>query len=207
MLTFIVFGIFACQSKDSETNYEPVTAVDLRPNVRVESVEEQLKDSSINPRDIKRELAKDLVSRYYNDSDAQRAEEAFDQIFVKKDVPDEMPTFNLSSDSVLIDVLVSEELVSSKGEAKRLIGQNAVKINGSLGGVKRLVSSYDLDVETNGLLRPTGFANGFFTQDWQYDADGDLDEFNGRFCETPEFPNGTYAYFSPITNGGDVAYP
>ena len=65
---------------------------------------------------------------------------------------------------------------------------NAVKINGSLGGVKRLTSSYDLDVETNGLLRPTGFANGFFTQDWQYDADGDLDEFNGRFCETPEFP-------------------
>ena len=97
---------------------------------KLESVEEQLKDSSINPRDIKRELAKDLVSRYYNDSDAQRAEEAFDQIFVKKDVPDEMPTFNLSSDSVLIDVLVSEELVSSKGEAKRLIGQNAVKVNG-----------------------------------------------------------------------------
>ena len=82
-----------------------------------------------------------------------------------------------------------------------------MKINGSLGGIKRLVSSYDLDVETNGLLRPTGFANGFFTQDWQYDADGDLDEFNGRFCETPEFPGGTYAYFSPITNGGDVAYP
>ena len=99
---------------------------------KLESVEEQLKDSSINPRDIKRELAKDLVSRYYNDSDAQRAEEAFDQIFVKKDVPDEMPTFNLSSDSVLIDVLVSEELVSSKGEAKRLIGQNAVKINGEV---------------------------------------------------------------------------
>ena len=99
---------------------------------KLESVEEQLKDSSINPRDIKRELAKDLVSRYYNDSDAQRAEEAFDQIFVKKDVPDEMPTFNLGSDSVLIDVLVSEELVSSKGEAKRLIGQNAVKINGEV---------------------------------------------------------------------------
>ena len=96
---------------------------------KLESVEEQLKDSSINPRDIKRELAKDLVSRYYNDSDAQRAEEAFDQIFVKKDVPDEMPTFNLSSDSVLIDVLLSEELVSSKGEAKRLIRGGGARLN------------------------------------------------------------------------------
>ena len=97
---------------------------------KLESVEKQLKDSSINPRDIKRELAKDLVSRYYNDSDAQKAEEAFDQIFIKKDIPEEIPTINLDSDSILIDILVSEELVSSKGEAKRLIRQNAVKVNG-----------------------------------------------------------------------------
>ena len=41
MLAFIVSGFFACQSKDSETISEPVAAVDLRPNVRVESVEEQ----------------------------------------------------------------------------------------------------------------------------------------------------------------------
>ena len=99
---------------------------------KLELVEKQLKDSSINPRDIKRELAKDLVSRYYNDSDAQKAEEAFDQIFIKKDIPDEIPTLDLDSDSVLIDVLVSEALVSSKGEAKRLIGQNAVKVNGEI---------------------------------------------------------------------------
>ena len=99
---------------------------------KLKLVEKQLKDSSINPRDIKRELAKDLVSRYYNDSDAQKAEEAFDQIFIKKDIPDEIPTLDLDSDSVLIDVLVSEALVSSKGEAKRLIGQNAVKVNGEI---------------------------------------------------------------------------
>ena len=83
---------------------------------KLESVEKQLKDSSINPRDIKRELAKDLVSRYYNDSDAQKAEEAFDQIFIKKDIPDEIPTLNLDSDSVLIDILVSEALVSARGK-------------------------------------------------------------------------------------------
>ena len=42
MLVFIVSGFFACQSKDSETIAEPSAAVDLRPNVRVESVEEQV---------------------------------------------------------------------------------------------------------------------------------------------------------------------
>ena len=99
---------------------------------KLESVEKQLKDSSINPRDIKRELAKELVSRYYDDSAAQKAEEAFDQIFIKKDAPDDMSTFNLNSESTLIDILVSEKLVASKGEAKRLFGQNAVKINGEV---------------------------------------------------------------------------
>ena len=42
MLVFIVYGFFACQSKDSKTISEPSDAVDLRPNVRVQSVEEQV---------------------------------------------------------------------------------------------------------------------------------------------------------------------
>ncbi|MEE3139432.1 MAG: S4 domain-containing protein, partial [Candidatus Neomarinimicrobiota bacterium] len=89
-------------------------------------------DSSINPRDIKRDLARDLVSRYYDDNKAKKAEDAFDQIFIKKDIPDNIPTLTIDTDSNIIDVLVSQNLVSSKGEAKRLIAQNAVKIDGEV---------------------------------------------------------------------------
>ena len=42
--------------------------------------------------------------------------------------------------------------------------------------------------------RPTGFKGGFFVNDFIYDGSGDLDIHNGRFCKTPEFPNGTYYY-------------
>ena len=64
----------------------------------------------------------------------------------------------------------------------------------------RLMSSgYTLISKPN---RPSSseFPSGFFVQDFTYTASGDLDEYNGRFCVTPEFPNGTYAYFATRTN-------
>jgi len=48
----------------------------------------------------------------------------------------------------------------------------------------------------NGQTGPTGKHDGTFVNDYQYlKGEGDLDECNGRFCVTPEFPKGTYAYF------------
>ena len=42
------------------------------------------------------------------------------------------------------------------------------------------------------------FPLGFFIKDYEYQGNGDLDRNNGRFCITPDYPNGTYAYFSTI---------
>ena len=95
-------------------------------------IEEQLKDPSINPRDIKRDLAKDLVERYYDKDTALEAEQAFDQIFVKKSIPDDMPIFQVKMDSNILEILLSEKLIASKAEGKRLIGQNAIKIDGEV---------------------------------------------------------------------------
>ena len=99
---------------------------------KVLAVENQLKDSSINPRDIKRDLAKDLVERYYDADRALEAEQAFDQIFVKKSIPDNIPVFKTESDTTILEVLLSENLIDSKAEGKRLIRQNAVKIDGEV---------------------------------------------------------------------------
>ena len=99
---------------------------------KVSFIEQQLKDSSINPRDIKRDLAKDLVERYYDKDTALEAEKAFDQIFVKKSIPDDMPIFQVKIDSNILDILLSEKLIASKAEGKRLIGQNAIKIDGEV---------------------------------------------------------------------------
>lgn len=60
------------------------------------------------------------------------------------------------------------------------------------GQIKRLVSGYQL---IQGATDRPNFPDGFFIEDYVYLNGGDLDENNGRFCRTPEYPNGTYAYF------------
>ena len=72
-------------------------------------------------------------------------------------------------------------------------------------------SGYALDI-SKVENRPSSFASGFFVEDYTFNDSGNLDIHNGRFCKTPEFPNGTYAYFVGIktdtaTNTLTPAYP
>ena len=99
---------------------------------KIEEVKSHLNDKSINPRDVKRRLAVDLVKKYYSQKEADLAQDSFDQIFVKKDNPDNMPSCKINSDVSLIDLLIDNKLISSRGDGKRLILQNAVKINGKV---------------------------------------------------------------------------
>ena len=65
-------------------------------------------------------------------------------------------------------------------------------------GVTLLKTGYN--VNTNVIVdRPPNFSPGFFIDDYQFDSSGDLDIHNGRFCKTPEFPNGVYAYFVGVS--------
>jgi len=68
-------------------------------------------------------------------------------------------------------------------------------------GIKILLSGYDL---TSGEVidRPTDFVAGSFVEDYKFTSSGDLDEHNGRYAKTPEFPNGVYAYHAAITSDG-----
>ena len=91
-----------------------------------------LKDDTNNPRDIKRSLAKDLVKKYYSEKEADLAQSSFDQIFVKRDNPENMQVRKIDSDVGLLELLTEEGLVASKGEGKRLLNQNAIKINGQV---------------------------------------------------------------------------
>ena len=76
--------------------------------------------------------------------------------------------------------------------------------------VSRILNTgYDLD-ESKVINRPSTsiFKAGFFVEDYVYNNSGDLDENNGRFTKTPDFPNGTYAYFAGInTITGSPVFP
>ena len=99
---------------------------------KVNEVKSLLKDDTNNPRDIKRSLAKDLVKKYYSVKEAELAQSSFDQIFVKRDNPENMQVRKIDSDVGLLELLTEEGLVASKGEGKRLLNQNAIKINGQV---------------------------------------------------------------------------
>jgi len=95
----------------------------------VSKVKKQLSDSSQNPRDIKRELARAIVQLYHGENAAKEAEQYFDRVIVNKDAPDEMDQVELSIDTQLIEVVTNEGLTSSKGEARRLIKQGAIRVD------------------------------------------------------------------------------
>lgn len=99
---------------------------------KVNEVKSLLKDDTNNPRDIKRSLAKDLVKKYYSEKEAELAQSSFDQIFVRRDNPENMQVRKIDSDVGLLELLTEEGLVASKGEGKRLLNQNAIKINGQV---------------------------------------------------------------------------
>tara|TARA_Y100000590_G_scaffold426205_1_gene535028 strand:+ start:105 stop:1313 length:1209 start_codon:yes stop_codon:yes gene_type:complete len=88
-----------------------------------------LKAGSTNPRDLKRKLAREIVSTYYNDKMSLSAENNFDKIFVEKLIPDNIPEILLKKSKKIVEVVYDSKLVNSKSEIKRLIKQGGVKVD------------------------------------------------------------------------------
>ena len=108
---------------------------DLLSGLSIEQIAAQKErvEQGTNPRDIKIELAKELIARFHSEEDAQAAHNDFIQRFQKKALPDEIPelTVTIAEDTILIANLLKEaNLVASTSEAMRMIKQGAVKLNG-----------------------------------------------------------------------------
>ncbi len=93
-----------------------------------------LEDKASNPRDVKRKLARVLVSMYHSDDAGIAAQNEFDKIFINKGIPDNIPEFNLGNDTneiSIIELIVKVNFANSNGEARRLITQGGVSIDGN----------------------------------------------------------------------------
>lgn len=112
-----------------------VMATDL-PIKEIKKIEKKMAEGE-NPRDFKFLLAHKIVSRYHGDKVADRAEKDFVQKFVKKEVPEDISVFSTPYlTQPLVDVLVESLLTPSRSEAKRLIEQGGVKVDGAVIGDK-----------------------------------------------------------------------
>ncbi len=108
--------------------FELCTGLDL---VDIKEIEKNLKSKKVNPRDVKANLAKEIVKIYHSEKLAQKAEQEFNRVFKEKKPPSEIKKVKIVKKEIgILDLLVKAKLVSSKSEAKRLIEQNAVKIDG-----------------------------------------------------------------------------
>lgn len=99
---------------------------------QIEEMERDVKSKKLHPRDAKMKLAWEITSSFYGNDLANQAQESFIRLFQKKDMPDQMPTYHLTAEQTVIDVLIQAGLAASRGEAKRLVEQKGVRLNGEV---------------------------------------------------------------------------
>lgn len=97
----------------------------------VAAVERGLAEGSLHPMEAKMQLAREIVSIFHSEEAAAQAEAHFTQVFRERELPGEMPTYRpCVSEMNIVDLLVAAELARSKSEARRLIQQGGVKLDG-----------------------------------------------------------------------------
>jgi tyrosyl-tRNA synthetase len=112
-------------------------------NQKLSEIKSHLADGKSNPRDIKRELARTLVTMYHSKEAAEIAQQEFDNIFINKGLPDEIEEFIIGDkkDINILDLIILVNFAPSKGEARRLVTQGGVSIDGEkISDVKSSVS-------------------------------------------------------------------
>ncbi|MFO7951251.1 MAG: tyrosine--tRNA ligase [Bacillota bacterium] len=115
---------------------------------------EDIKNGNLHPRDAKMRLAREIVSLYHGADAAKKAEENFKQVFQKGEMPEEMQVFEFEAPAEIVPVMVESGLASSKSEARRLIKQGGVKINGET--VSAIDLTLDQDKGEDGLVLQVG---------------------------------------------------
>ncbi len=103
------------------------------PRRDLDDIRGRLETGSVNPRDVKRRLARELVALYHSEAAAAEAENEFDALFIRKEVPDDIQEYRLASgtsSSQLLKLLTDAGLTASRSEGRRLIQQGGVSIDG-----------------------------------------------------------------------------
>ena len=95
----------------------------------IKHANKQLKDPNVNPMEVKRLLARMIVSLFHNDKLAEKAEKHFNEVVVGKGVPDDIPVYSISKEDLIVNIIFNSGLLKSKGEARRMIKQGAVKLD------------------------------------------------------------------------------
>ncbi len=107
-----------------------ITYFTLATDTSLEEIKEYEKRlKSENPRDVKKDLAFEIVKELHNEEEAEKAKDNFERTVQNKEMPNEIPSVKLDISKSIADALLETNLAQSKSEAKRLIEQGGVFIN------------------------------------------------------------------------------
>jgi tyrosyl-tRNA synthetase len=95
----------------------------------IKAFEEKISDGSLHPKEAKMKLAREIVTIYHGQKAAEKAEAEFIRVFQEQGQPEEMNKYKLNKGQSVLDVLQESGLTESRSQARRLIQQNAVRLD------------------------------------------------------------------------------
>ncbi|MFY9177367.1 MAG: tyrosine--tRNA ligase [Caldicoprobacterales bacterium] len=126
-------------------------ATDIHPD-EIDRIKTSLEDGTYHPRDAKMRLAREITTLYHGEEAAKKAEEQFKAVFQKGEMPEDIPTFKvpenvISEEGIDMARLITEAgMAPSTSQARRLISQGAVKVNGEKINDIKVSSLNDQDI-------------------------------------------------------------
>jgi tyrosyl-tRNA synthetase len=108
--------------------FELVTRVE---QAEIDKMEKGMQEGVLNPRDVKMRLAREIITIYHNEEEAQKAQERFLLVFSKGDIPEDIPEAVVAEKEIWLPKFLQEQgMVDSTSDGRRMIKQGAVKLNG-----------------------------------------------------------------------------
>jgi tyrosyl-tRNA synthetase len=107
------------------TYFEALTDVE---DEELDEFERKMAEGTLNPRDVKLRMAREIVTEFHDAQSAQEAQEAFIRQFSERKLPADIPDYHLVAPTNIVDLLVSAGLVASNNRARELIRQGGVSL-------------------------------------------------------------------------------
>lgn len=117
--------------------FETLTDV---PQAELDELRRKMAEGSINPRDVKLRMAREIVTEFHDAVAAREAEEAFIRQFSERKLPTDIPTYQLSEPTNIVTLIVDAKLAGSKSDARRIVQQGGVSFfpGGETGEAQRV---------------------------------------------------------------------
>ena len=100
------------------------------PPAQIAAVERSMQSGTLHPRDAKMQLAREIVAIYHGTEQAASAEEQFRRVFQREELPEDIPVLEVKGTPKLADLLAENGLAKSRSDARRLIEQGGVRLDG-----------------------------------------------------------------------------